>query len=241
MADAMSRRHLFRLISYSLLGILLLFLLVVYALYLSAQRKPAFYRDALATTPELRQIQYEKMKDKLFELNNALENTQKPWSLDVTAEDLNAYFAVELTKPGANILPREMAEPRIRFSDRQLDFACRVNQGNLTGVLHLTLGLEMPETNRLSLRIKNARLGKLPISRDKSADMLAGMLEKKGCEVRKSEVMGDPVLSITRDLKYGKDRRINLEKLELRAGVLNMSGETEKQKDRETGNAAPTQ
>ncbi len=51
----------------SIFTIILIFLLIVYALYLSAQRLPDFYKEALAVSPELRQIQNEKMQDKIID------------------------------------------------------------------------------------------------------------------------------------------------------------------------------
>lgn len=224
----MTRRQLFRLISYVLLGVLLLFLLIVYSLYLSAQRLPDFYKESLAVSPELRQVQNKRMREKIINLNNSVQNTGKPWSIQFSEDDLNAYFAVELAREGSNILPRDITEPRLTFSDRQLDFACRVEQGSLAGILHLMVGLEIPEPNRLSIRIKNARLGKLPISREIPAKMLAEALEKAGYKVRQSTTADDPVVSFMLDLKYGKDLKVNLESLSLVDGAVQISGETEK-------------
>ncbi len=230
-AVMIQRRHLFRLISYSLLGVLLIFLLIVYALYLSAQRKPKFYQKALAVSPELRQIQNETMRAKIIELHNAVQNTRQPWAFTVTDEDLNAYCAVELAGPELNMLPKEMVEPRVAFSPRQVDVACRLDQGSLTGVLHLALGLEVPEPNRLAIRIKTARLGTLPLSRDTPARMLVDALQKQGCDVQQSEVMGDPLLSFRLDLKSTTGKKMRLEEVEIHNGIVTLSGETESEEN----------
>ena len=224
----MTRRQLFRLISYVLLGILLVFLLIVYSLYLSAQRMPGFYKENLAVSDDRQQIRNTEMRHKIVELNNAVQATSKTWTIDFSDNDLNGYCAVELTREGSDILPPEIAEPRLAFSDRQVDIACRVDQGNFAGILHLTLGIEVPEPNRISLRIKNARLGTLPISRDIPRKLIVEALEKKGYEVRQSDAAGDPVLSFTVEFKYGKDKKVNLESLSFADGTVRISGETER-------------
>ncbi len=58
--------------------------------------------------------------------------------------------------------------------------------------------------------------------------MLIEALKKKGYEVRQSEAAGDPVVSFVIGLKYGKNRRINLENMEFRPGGVTISGETNK-------------
>lgn len=228
----MTRRRLFRLISYILLGILLIFLLIVYSLYLSAQRMPDFYKASLAVSEDRQRTLNDEMRHRIIDLNNAVETSvskeEKTWTAGFSAEELNAWFAVELPRDDSKILPPEIMEPRLAFSDRQLDFACRFEQESFVGILHLTLGLEVPEPNRLAIRIRNARLGTLPISRDIPARLLVDALEKKGYEVRQSSAAGDPVISFVLDLKHGKKRKIQLENLTIQDGAVRISGETEK-------------
>lgn len=227
---AMTRRQLFRMIAYGLLGILLILLLVVYALYLSAQSPPRFYRDSLEVPLDTQRLRSQELVRKVNRLNNSLQETEKPWEAVFTMDELNAYFAVEVAKDGSNLFPPEVQEPRITFSNRQADFACRLNQGSVSGVLHLSAGMALTEPNTLKLRLKNVRLGKLPISKSSPAKMLAEAFEKKGYTVTQSDEDGDPTLTVVLNLNYDKKRKIRLDELDFQNGSVRIAGETLKEK-----------
>jgi hypothetical protein len=227
----MTRRQIFRLIAYSLTGVLLILLLVLYSLYLSAQRLPDFYKKSLTVDRETLEHRNKMMLQKIGNLNNDLQKPGESWQTAFTADDLNAYFAVELTKEGANLFPKEIAEPRLAFSDRQADFACRIEQGSFSGVLHLTLGLAIPEPNRFLIRIKGAKLGKLPVSKEIPAAFLAEALEKKSYPVQRGTEGGDPTISVTINTHYGKDRLVLLDGIVFQNGAVQITGSTEKPKE----------
>ncbi|MDR1142147.1 MAG: hypothetical protein LBL62_10675, partial [Planctomycetaceae bacterium] len=98
---SMTRRKIFRLIAYILTGIFLIFLLILYSLYLSAQRLPDFYKKSLAVDPAIQQLRNKETLHKIGDLNNAIQKIGESWQAVFTEDDLNAYFAVELTKEGA--------------------------------------------------------------------------------------------------------------------------------------------
>lgn len=222
----MTRRQLLRLISYSLLGILFLFLLILYSLYLSAQRPPKFYRDALAVSDEIEELRNKEMLRKVRNLNNDVQKTDRPWQGDFSVDELNAYLATEVAKPGSNLFPKEISEPRLSISGRKIEFACRVERNEFAGILHLTCSLTLPEPNRMTLRIREARLGRIPISRKLSEQILFEMLEKNGYRPVRGNEAGDPTLSVELGLKYGKGKAIRLETLDIENGSVQLSGQT---------------
>jgi hypothetical protein len=223
----MTRRKIFRLIAYILTGIFLILLLILYSLYLSAQRLPDFYKKTLAVDDAIQQLRNNEMRHKIGNFNNALQKVGESWQAVFTAEDMNAYFAVELTKEGANLFPNEIIEPRLAFSDRQVDFACQITQGSFSGVLHLTLGLTLPEPNRLMIRIKNAKLGKLPISKEIPVKFLVQAFEKKSYQVQQGKESGDPVITVTLNMQYGKNCLVLLDGITFQDGIVHLSGTTE--------------
>lgn len=227
----MKRRRLFRFIAYTLLGVLVIFLLILYSIYLSSQRSPDFYREALAVVEEIQVVQNKGMLDKVRVLNNDVQKTETPWQGSFTDDEINAYLAVECTKPGADLIPREVQSPRIAIAPGRIDLACRLEQGAFSGILHVAFSANLPEPNRLALRIREARFGKLPVSRTRSAKLLREFLEKNGYPVVESAEGGDPTLSFPLKLKYGKDKSIRLEEIVLRDGEILFSGTTEKNRE----------
>ncbi|MDR0704525.1 MAG: hypothetical protein LBF88_06000, partial [Planctomycetaceae bacterium] len=155
-----------------------------------------------------------------------LQKVGEPWQAVFTAEDMNAYFAVELSKKGANFFPNEITQPRLAFSDRQVDFACQITQGSFSGILHFTLGLTLPEPNRLMIRIKNAKLGKLPISKEIPVKFLVQTLEKK-YQIQQGTEAGDPVITVILNMKYGKNCFVLLDGIIFQDGMVHLSGTTE--------------
>ncbi len=219
-------RQTFRLISYSLLAVFLLLLLTLYALYLSAQRPPKFYRENLDVAADIQQTRNKEMLRKVRILNNEIQKTDAPWEGSFSNEELNGYLAVEVGKESSNLFPQEVKEPRLIVHDHQLDFACRLEQGQLTGILHLAIDVAIPEPNRLTLRLKKVAFGRLPISKERPTQLLLDALRKQGYEVAEGTMNGDPTLTIPLDLKYGKDKKIRLENVELLEGGLRISGTT---------------
>jgi hypothetical protein len=159
-------------------------------------------------------------------LNNAIQKIGESWQAVFTEDDLNAYFAVELTKEGANLLPKEIIEPRLTFSDRQIDFACQIQRGAFSGTLHLSLGLTLPEPNRFVIRIKNAKLGKLPISKEIPIKFLVKALEEKSYQVQQGTEAGDPTITVVFDIKYDNKRFVLLDGITFQDGSVHLSGTT---------------
>jgi hypothetical protein len=228
----MVRRKIFRFIAYILVGICLILLLILYLLYLSAQRLPDFYKKALAVDDTIQRLRNDEMRYKIGNFNNALQKVGESWQAVFTTEDMNAYFAVELAKEGANLLPDEITEPRLAFSERQVDFACQITQSSFSGILHLTLRLTLPEPNRLAIRIKNAKLGKLPISKEIPVKFLVQTLEKKSYSVQQGQEAGDPVITVLLNMQYGKNL-VFLDGITFQDGTVHLSGTTEQPSNQE--------
>lgn len=223
----MERRKIFRFIAYVLLAVLTVFVLILYLVYLSAQKLPEFYREALDIPNETQQLRNKEVIRTARNLNNDIQTDNKPWQGTFTDADLNAYFAVEVAKPGANFFPKEIREPRILFSSRAVDFACRIEEGAFTGILHVEFGLTLPEPNQLAIRIKETRIGTLPISRDRAVSIIQEALKKHGIESRLGNEGGDPVISFPFELKIGK-KQLFLEELNIQNGSVHFFGTSEK-------------
>ena len=235
-------KRIYRSIAYSLLAVFLVLLLTLYALYLSAQRLPRFYRDNLEVAVDIQEMRNKEMLRKVRRLNNDIQKTDAPWEGSFSNDELNGYLAVEVGKETSNLFPKEVRQPRLTVRSRRLDFACRIEEGAVTGVLHLAIDATMMEPNRLTLRLKHAALGRLPISKGYPAKLLLDALQKRGHAVTEGTQDGDPTFTISLDLSYGKDKAIHLESLELLEGGLRISGTTTKRtkSGNEPSNSGPS-
>ncbi|MDR2346463.1 MAG: hypothetical protein LBE18_10380 [Planctomycetaceae bacterium] len=220
-------RQILKLSVYIFLGLLLILLLIFYLLYLSAQREPEFYREAKSVPIEVQQTRNAAVVDKIRTLNNDFQSRRKNWSSTFSAEEINAYLAVEATKPGANLLPPDLQEPRIVFIAGSVGIACRVQQRGLTAILNLSLGASMPEPNKLVFRMRNSQAGALPLSKDYIAQTIANVLRKKWGNVTQGNEGGDPTFTVQLNLKNKAGRNVKVESFEIRPGVIQFSGTTD--------------
>ncbi|MCL2742839.1 MAG: hypothetical protein FWE67_03215 [Planctomycetaceae bacterium] len=220
-------RQRLRLFSYLFLLVMLLFLLILYMLYLSAQRKPAFYKDELSTPLLTSQRRNDDMLKSINRVHNGIQSVvkkeKKSWGGKFTADELNGYFAVEAVKPGANIIPAVIKEPRLTISPQKCNLAFLIERDGFGGVLHFTFSIQMPEPNRLMLRIKNAHIGTIPVSRNYIVTLLHDTLKQKGTDVTVGNEAGDPTLSFPLDFKFKNDTLV-IETLEIEDGALSFTG-----------------
>ncbi|MGL4594720.1 MAG: hypothetical protein ACRCUY_08335 [Thermoguttaceae bacterium] len=213
-------------------GIGIILLLSMGFIYMSAQKMPGFYYEAISVSPDVEKERYDSMLKKTIRLNNALQNPQKPWSAMFTAADINSYLAVEIPKQGSNLLPEYILQPRISFSHRQVEIACRIYQDGISMGVYLVLGLTIPEPSRLQIRIKEARIGLIPIGREFFAPLLKDALKSNGFEVSESTEAGDPVLSMPLTLVYAKDFIIEVDGLEIEKEGIRFDGTAKKRNEK---------
>ncbi|MDR2171689.1 MAG: hypothetical protein LBP59_16215 [Planctomycetaceae bacterium] len=220
-------RQILKLLVYIFFGLFLILFLVFYLLYLSAQREPEFYREAKSVPLEVQQTRNTEVIDKIRILHNDFQRKGKNWTGVFTADEINAYLAVEATKSGANLLPPDLQEPRIAFRTGSVEIACRVKQRGLTAVLSLSLGASMPEPNKLVFKMRSSQAGSLPLSKDYIAQTIANVLRRKWGNVTQGAENGEPTFTIQLNIKNSAGRKVNVENFEIRTGAIQFSGTTD--------------
>ncbi|MDR2763249.1 MAG: hypothetical protein LBB88_11640 [Planctomycetaceae bacterium] len=220
-------RQILKISVYIFLGLFLILFLIFYLLYLSAQREPEFYREAKSVPLEVQQTRNAAVVDKIRTLNNDFQSRSKKWSGTFTAEEINAYLAVETTKSGANLLPSDLQEPRIVFLSGSVGIACRVRQRGLSAVLNLSLGASMPEPNKLVFRMRSSQAGALPLSKDYIVQTISNVLKSKWGNVTQGTEGGDPTFTIQLNIKNSAGRKVRVENFAIQSGVIQFSGTTE--------------
>ncbi len=201
---------------------------LVFWLYWASQRVPTFYRQAMAADPAAQR----KASDTLVKRATALaSDAQKrgPWRAVFSAEQINGWLAVDLVENHTDLLPPELSDPRVEITADHVTIACRYRDGRLTTVLSLTVEPYLSEPNVISLRIRKARAGDVPLPLGKVLDAITQAARQSGARLEWRQADGDPVAVITiPPPSDAKQKHLTVEQLELRDSEIYLSGQVKK-------------
>lgn len=208
-------------------GFVALAVLLLVGLYRAARHVPGYYADVLDVPHET----HRESSDRLLENAAALaSNLQKPgdWRAMFTADEINGWLAADLAKMLPGALPAGVAEPRVRLKPGSVCVACRYVDAALESVVSLEADVYVKEPNVLSLRLRRARLGALPLPMGKLIEGLTAAAREANLRLSWMQADGDPVailkLHPPRD-SWGA--AYSLETLEVGDGELFVSGHTD--------------
>jgi hypothetical protein len=214
------------LVSFLAGGLLLLALGVAGGVYWASQHVPHFYEEALSQEP----AQQQAANDQLLENATALAASARReghWSALFTADQINAWLAIDLPQNFPGLLPAEVVAPRVRLSPGKATIACRYEEGSISTVVSLNVELYVHEPNVLALRIHNVRAGAIPIPLSQVLEGVTRAAEEMNLRLRWLKAEGDPVALVTLPSTMGKDGiYYRLEVLDLRDGVMYVAGHT---------------
>jgi hypothetical protein len=217
-------RRIFGLVSIAVAVALALVGVSLVSLYNASQRVPEFYDRALKIEPK----QQTEARDTFVAQATALaSDLHAPghWQSLFTAEQINAWLALELGTNYPHLLPEELREPRISIADGQLTVGCRYTHGEMATVLSLSVEAYLHEPNVLALRIRRARAGALPVPLSQVLDGIAHAAAALNLRLEWSKAHGDPVALVTLPERLdGDSTSYVVEKLELRDGELFVAG-----------------
>ncbi len=158
-------------------------------------------------------------------------NRHGPWHVVITAEEINGWLAVDLRKNHPNALPASVHDPRVVIEPNEVTVACRYDRGGVDSVLSLTLQPYVPEPSVVALRIVRGRAGMLPVPLKNVLDGISKGAAEMQLRLRWAQVGSDPValISLPDD---DADRVVRIKSLELRKGEIDVSGLTERRKQK---------
>lgn len=193
--------------------------------YWASRQVPEFYQEALELKPEVQRI----ANDELLEQATALASDVRKegqWQALFTADQINGWLAVDLARNYPDLLPAGSSDPRVLIRSGSATVACRYKDRTLDTVVSLDLEVYLNEPNVVSLRLRNARAGAIPVPLGKFLDRVAAAADAR-IDLRWLQAEGDPVAVVTllppRD---DEDRLYQLESLELREGEVYVAGRT---------------
>jgi len=213
------------LLSASLVVLLLIGLAVW--VHWAARQVPEWYEQAVATTDGAAQKKAsDRMEQRTADLVSGLESTGR-WEVVFTEEQINGWLAVGLKEKHPDVLPEGFAEPRIKIEPDGVSGACQVEHGVISGVGSLKVDVYLIEPSVVAVRIRRARLGRMPWPLDKILGGISDSASRADIPLGWSQTEGDPVAVIRIPL-IEDDKRVRIEAVQLDKGKIYVAGVTER-------------
>jgi hypothetical protein len=211
-----------------LVGCLALLALFVGGLIWSLKYQPTFYQTALAdcAPPDIRRDQADTFVRTTVRLIDEIRNDDL-WSQEFSEEAVNGWLAEELPSKYGDLLPPEVAAPRIKFEEGTLLLAFQVRHGMWNGVVSGRVRPWVAGPNQLALEIHSVRIGLIPIPVEEMLGDFVNQMNSAGWRMRwknsgKQDVL---VVDLDDDLSSGgSDERPVLEAVDLEPKLLRISG-----------------
>lgn len=216
---------LFKLLGFSLGGLLLLAAIAGFTLYRASQHVPEFYEQALVQKPAIERQASDEMLANATRLVNAAKR-QGDWECTFTEQQINGWLAVDLEENHPKLLPREVHDPRVSITKQRIQIGWQVEHEKFHGVVSLDVALSVSEPNVLALRVMSARAGAVPLPLAEVLEKISTGARDAGLPVRWVQEGGDPVALVTVEPEDdGKLERL-LDRVELRDGEVYLAGTT---------------
>jgi hypothetical protein len=205
---------------------------------LKALRQPQpFYAKALRAEPHELKSASQRLETRVSDLRRDAERAGR-WETVFTDEEVNGWLAVVLKEKYADLLPPEVVDPRVAFSEGVARVGYRYQGDQVEAVISIEAEASMSSDDVASVRFKGVRAGSLPLPTSSVVEYIDDAAKKLEIPARWTEVDGDPTLlvPVANALSTDEERR-RLEAIKLQDGKLVLEGST--QPLQEAADAAP--
>lgn len=188
------------------------------------RHEPAFYAGAdgagQGTDDEARA---RRMMSKASAAVAALRRTD-PWDAVITADEANAWLAIDLPRNHARLLPEGVTAPRVAFTPHHVRAGVRLGSGIAAAVVWIDAEVRLRGVNQVGLTIVDARIGYVPLPRGPIAHEFARRLHALGLvtDVRRGD--RGPLLVVSAPATYDAAAGARLEMLAVTDGELLLAG-----------------
>ncbi len=208
--------------------VLVLFLLlaggVAWIIYTLKQVRP-FYTAALAIPLPKLQAGSREFLNRASRFRNELSKPGE-WSLLLTDEQINGWFAVDLAQNHPDALPPDIQNPRIKIDPQQISLGVMVERDPLPVAASVDFTFQITNPRELALRVIAARAGNLPWPVDSVLAQIHGLFKRQNWTVRETTIDNDPVLLLSPPQPDVGKGEVTIEALELREGEIYLRGRT---------------
>ena len=196
----------------------------LFSVYQASQQVPEFYRHAIARDPAGQQQARDEFVAQATALASDLHRGGR-WQSVFTADQINAWLALELARLYPELMPGDLRDPRIVIRDNEATIACRHGNGEITSVLSLTADAYLQGPNVLALRIRRARVGALPVPLGQVLDGISHAARQLNLRLEWRKTHGDPVALVTFSRPHSAgSESLTLQAIELRQDELFLAG-----------------
>lgn len=148
------------------------------------------------------------------------------WGAAITDTEANAWLAVDLPRNHPALLPRGLADPRVRFRPQRVEAAIRVGSGILSTVVWCDLGVTLRGVNQLGITVEGASAGAVPIPGTPVLAELGRRIAACGATTELRRLDGRMVLVVYIPAMLGGGPHWRLESLRIDAGEAAVAGST---------------
>ncbi|MBC8876724.1 MAG: hypothetical protein H8E44_45425 [Planctomycetes bacterium] len=224
-------RRFFRILIWFLVIVVVVCGTTAYLLYRGTQKVPEFYQEALATKPAPQELKKmgRQLERQAAELHNDARREGR-WEAVFTAEQVNAWLAVDLLEKLPATVPEGVSDPRVKISSDLIQAACKYETDGFSSVVSLETDVYLTdEPNQVAIRIRSVRSGLVPLPFRGLLDQVADSARKNGVDLRWSQQEGDPVALIRVPTRQQQrpPRDLHIESLQVRDGEIYLAGRTE--------------
>lgn len=221
-------RKVFRWAFVSLSLLLALSAAATWTLYQAARREPKFYKEALRVEPHQQVAAGNQFEHEVLELRNDARQVGE-WQAVFTAEQINAWLAIDLPEKFPEALPEGVTDPRVAIEDGVFRVAARYTKDSFESVISFALEIRLTdEPNYVAIRIHDVRAGALPVPLTAWLEQLQERLQESKLNVQWSQSNGDPVAVVeVRSFDPEKpEQMLLLESVTAEPGAMRFAGRT---------------
>ncbi len=223
-------RKRFRFLKPFLYGMLFLVVLTAIAVWYAvntAQKVPDFYAQVLDVEPHYLEHGGDEFERNIALLNNAFRRTY-PWKITFTQEQINGWLASDMPEKFPNLIPPEISDPRIVFTENEAKLAFKFSKQGITGIVVATADVFCTQKpNEIAVKLKQVKSGVVSLPIGPWLEKLTERFQIAGVDMIWSEENGEPVALITipdEVARNGLHRYVIVEAIDLRPGRLVIAG-----------------
>lgn len=219
-------RTLFRLgIVVAVAGVIFVAVIALWA-YRASQHVPEFYERALQADPQVQVQASDELVQQAIDLTSDVRESGS-WEALFTAQQINGWLAVDLTRNHSKLLPPTISEPRVAIDPQGIQLGCRYQDDRVSTVCSMRLEPSLAEDNVLALRIRNAKAGDLPLPLSRILESITQAAERSDLRLKWRKEGDDPVALITiPSPRTSGNLEIHVTRMELREGAIYVAGES---------------
>lgn len=195
-------------------------------LYGAARHVPHYYAEAVQAPPEASRELGDRMLENAAALASGLCNEGR-WQALFTSDEINGFLSTDLEKHLPDLLPDDVIDPRVRVTPGRITLAGRYLGATIDTVVSIEAEAYVKEPNVLSIRLRRARAGALPLPMAKVLDGFTKAAAEAHVQLSWLQAKGDPVAVVRlHPARDDRDTLYQLETLELGDGEIFVAGRT---------------